>query len=454
MARKTSAAKAKSDKSTTAAAEAIAPVRPPNEWAEAMRQACVVASQKTGNTGVFVSDNADRIAIGIPFPSFAQEWFYHNTGFVLGRVNLSVGESGSCKSAFLFEQMRHHLTVPNSAVKYNFTEARDTPTLRKSIIGEHLIDGVIGPINCPSIEAWQDETTNVLKWLRDDYGKTKGPSSITFIGVDSMSGVTSQSTIDKIWEDGHASLQHPIDSNKINTYLKFLPSAVHDWPMSFVATNHVKFNIIPMPGGRTRREARIPGGDALKFHATTILEFHNEGPIKREDCSGGNRITLRMLKNSLGEKGKELQVDMLWWYIPTGAKGEDGREIKKQHTIFDWHTATCKLLAEHHASGKSEVGDVCAVEYSPSGRTAKCPKLGIKSWKPASEVGRLIAEDYSLMQRLRDFYGIHPVTPYRPGVPWKTQLEDAEKAGHLRTVAEGAAVEEDEADTIQNDTSS
>lgn len=419
------------------------------KFSEGFLDTCQEAEVNSGRPGLMVSSYADRIAIGLPFHSFSQQWFYHNTGYVLGRVALYVGESGSCKSAVTFDQMRLHLeSDPEAMAKYIFTESRDTPTLRKSIVTPEYQDRVVGPVICKSIQEWQTASTDILRWLNNSYDltKTDGPDACSILCTDSLVGVTAQSTVDNIWKNGCASPTFAIDANLINQYLKFLPGEVNQWPLSWVATNHVKFSIERTPQGRPYRVMRIPGGDALKFHATFVIEMQNHGPVNWDGCNGGHRITMKSLKNSLGERHKELEVEMLWWYHPTGRKDSDGQDIKEQVTAWDWHGASVKLLAGHLQDKKtSEVGDIVGdIIHSPANRSAKAPKFGFKAYASAAEIGKVIAEDAATMKALQSFYGIHPVTPFRSGVPWKIQLADAVALGQLRNVAEGASDDDDD----------
>lgn len=407
---------------------------PPDDDVDGLFHGMVRKAEGKLANGLPVGSGADAVVIGLPFRSFSQQWLHHNTGFALGRMTVYIGESGSCKTALQAETMRLHLEAsPQSEVIYNETEARDSRVLRMSIIGQENARYKSGRervirSKCDSIQEWQTRCTEPIRFLTDKYAKSDGPKDTYMVAVDSMTGVTSQQAIDKIEETGHASLTHAIDANLLNTYLKWVGGRVADWPLSFVATNHIKFNVEER-NGRTFRVPRIPGGDAIRFHATTILMLRGFGETDRQDVDGGYRVSISTYKNSLGERNKELEVEMNWWYQ------EDGSQV----TVWDWHAATAKLLGRHQADEKNfpDLRDVVDFpQFNPSARSCTCPRVGIKGRPaPFAEVGQAVAADAGLMADLHRYYGIHQVVPFRPGVPWRKQLLDAYAAGLTRAAA-------------------
>jgi len=358
--------------------------------------------------------------IGFPYDSLAEEWLMLNSGETLGRSNFVIGESGSGKSSYLFDRFRVYLSSTADAVAdYNLTEARDQRELRLSQVGAD-IDDRVHVRRCPSLEQWQRHLTKSAQLFRSEYGrpKSRGPTGFLISSVDSVTGVTSEKVIEGIEEVGHATLTHAIDANILTTYLKYIPNQVSLWPWIFTAVCHIKYDI-EKRGLYTVKVPRIPGGDTVRYHATSILLFKRIGAVEREDCDGGNKIVVKTFKNSLGIRDRELEVEMLWWF-------ENG----VQTTRWDWNTATTRLLLKHIRKDQPDLEDIVSFPIvHDQARACSCPKVGIRKPAPFAEIGAAINADATLRAEIRKFYGIHEVVPYRPDVPWFTQIEEAVAAG-------------------------
>lgn len=371
-----------------------------------------------------LSTQADRVLLGIPFPHFSQQWFFCTTAYVVGRVNLLVGPSGSLKSTFLCDLAKLHYDFsPDSLVCISPTESRDIPDLRRSIVGPEN-DDKIQLLPSSTIEEWQQVSTYTCRAIKENNTK-KGPYDPVLIGVDSLSGVTSQATVDSIEEDGYASVTFARDANIINTYLKCLPGRVAPWPISWVGVNHVKFQAENI-GGRIIQRPKIVGGDSLTFHSTVQIYQSMIRMLDRQNIGGGARVKLKTLKNSLGERQKELEVEVIWNYDEAGV----------QSTYFDWASASVELINGHGTkNGKySDVADIINFPtYNAGVRSCNCPALGIKKPIPLSEVGNALMADEAIVTQLHSFYGIHPVHPMQPGVDWREQVASALEAGSVFT---------------------
>lgn len=403
----------------------------------------VAADSRMGGTGAWVGTEAERVVIGLPLPAFSQQYLVRSDVYPLGRMAMFVGESGSCKSAFLSELIRWHLrdwregADPKVAVgrwKHILAEARDVPDLRASIVGRELINSSAFQLTdpCQSIEEWQDHITNCLLGFdeRFDKGAFCWPAGI---GLDSINGVTSQKVIDGIEETGHAELNYAIDANLINTYSKFIFAKIHNWPLSFVCTNHIRFQQDKF-GNKIRH---IPGCLNLRYNSTFIFDFKLASkPVERAGYTSGRKLTISTLKN-LGDHSS-LEVEMVWYHDEQG----------QQHTTWDWHGASIELLTSFTGNKGKEIQELTGLVRHPTQKSVTSTKLGMKKATSFNEAGKILSANPAFMRQLRVYFGIQERGVFRPGVPYSQQIEEAKALGHVTThnESEGAEAPEEEKD--------
>ena len=178
------------------------------------------AQNALGRGDIYVGNESQEIVIGLPFGAFSLRYLFQNDCFPLSRMTEIYGPSGSCKTALLFEIFRWHVDM-NGGYVYNHTEARDTPDLRTSIIGRDK-DKNFPSETCSSVEDWQRKITSWLKKSNEMFPSKGSCPFPVAIGVDSLTGVTTDSDISDIWETGSASIGFAKSANLINTYCKFM----------------------------------------------------------------------------------------------------------------------------------------------------------------------------------------------------------------------------------------
>ena len=360
-----------------------------------------------GRSDIYMGDESQAVVIGIPLKAFSLRYFFQNDCFPLSRMTELYGPSGSCKTALLFEMFKWHVDFSGGYV-YNLTEARDTPDLRSSIIGHEKDKGF--PTNkCGSVEEWQRSITLWLKQGRKLWPNLGGCPFPVAIGVDSLTGVTTESDISDIWEKNHASIGFAKGANLINTYCKFLFNELRVWPFSFIGVNHVK--ISKDRNGFNLK--RIPGGDALTYHAT--MKIYTNLKDKIEKLKESVRVVeLSMEKNSLSNAGENrvITVSMKWSVDDEG----------KQHTLWDWHEATIATILSMSATLKGKACDLLGLDnIDKSRKTADCSALGLTkaSW---TEIGQAIEDNNDLREALDKMHGIRKRTPFKIGVPYCDQM--------------------------------
>jgi hypothetical protein len=299
--------------------------------------------ENKARTGSLTGAEAERVCIGIPLAAFSLQYLHSSDVYPLGRMGMLVGESDSCKTAFMFEQKRWFLRALGGAAVYLLNEARDPADLRSSIVGPELLgDGrfkLEGP--CQSLEAWQRACTRLIQRFEGRFKDLGGCAFPLYLGLDSITGTTNERVIAKIDEDGCASIGFGQDANLLNIYSKFLFQRLYPWPISFVATSHIKFG----QDKYGNKVMKIPGGDSIRYASTYITLLKKIKDIERVDCAGGRRLELKMIK-SMGEH-RVISVDFTWIF-------EDG----VQYSTFDWHGATVELLAGFTGERRKPVEDL------------------------------------------------------------------------------------------------
>ncbi len=374
--------------------------------------AAQVSDAQAKNGGVLVGNEAERVCIGLPLRAFSLQYVHSSDVYPLGRMGMTIGESDSCKTAYLFEQMRWFLNAQDGGAVYELNEARDPADLRTSIVGKDQLDSgrfkLEGP--CESLEHWQRNVTAMLHQFENTFKIKGGCAFPVLIGLDSITGTTNERVIKNIDETGCAQLTFGQDANLLNQYAKYLFQRLYKWPIAFVCTNHIKYGTDKY----NNKIMRIPGGDELRYVSTYITHFQKEGKdIERRGLSGGRKLRMKLMK-SMGDH-RSILVEFVWYH-------ENGQ----QKSIWDWHGATVTMLDECSGDVGKEVKEICSIEdLSAAHRTAKCPTLGIRKATPYGEIGKALMEDAKVLRALQDYFGVKRRRVFEDGVPYVDQIRQA-----------------------------
>jgi hypothetical protein len=371
-----------------------------------------------GYSNVLVGTEAERVVIGLPLHAFALQYLFHSTVYPLGRMAMLIGESNTCKTAALHEIGRWHLNKSQGAYTYLLNEPRDSPDYRSSIIWDPEAESKrCQLLKCASMEEWQDHCSGWVTRFEESFKATGDVTFPMLLGLDSITGTTSQANINKMKEAGHAIANFPVDANLINMYMKWFPNRISAWPISFVTTSHVKFGVDQFGN----KQMRIPGGDALRYYSTYILLFKRGHGAQLQ---GRRRLEITSFKSSLGEDAQKLTVDLIWWYEENG----------KQHTVWDWHSATVDLLTSFPAQKQKAIDEIIYFDQVNATGSVVCKQLGFSKPTPKDEVGHAISLDAGLMKALREHFGIHERQVFQDNVSYAEQIRQAIKSGHLETI--------------------
>jgi hypothetical protein len=127
------------------------------------------------------------------------------------------------------------------------------------------------------------------------------------------------------------------------------------------------------------------------------------------------------MKNSIGERLKSVRVAMVWdWRF------HDDVADWRQHTYFDWHTATLDVLLRFEADKDSKkiwhaINDIVDINAASQGRYWST-RLSIPKEKPVRRhtFGKALDYDRAICRELFPLLGITRRPVFRPG----TRLED------------------------------
>jgi hypothetical protein len=251
-------------------------------------------------------------------------------------------------------------------------------------------------------------------------------------GVDSVVGKLSESSNDTIETTMHATRGHPVEALLISRWLKSFTTSIQGWPFHLVLVNQLGLRKNDVGA----IEKVMGGGKQLNFLSSFLWEMKKDGPPIRRKKVHGKQLRITCLKNSLGEDQRSITVDMLWWKKRDTWIDRDGVEVSgiRQHTIFDWDSATVTLLLHLAKDNKAlerqihEVVDLAPVTLAHSQRGIFSKRLGHKKDKdaiPLRAAGQLINQDFQIREGLRDLFGIQRGYIFEPGIDYRDQVDAA-----------------------------
>ncbi len=405
--------------------------------------------------GLVTTEQSEKMIIVLPLPSLAMRFLLQQDGITLGRNLMLVGLPGACKSAMLAEMYRWVLLNRGMAGHVE-TENKDSPDLRNSLLWynpklmrrlfyqpansqEEWMEAIIGWMT-----AAEKEFAKVIKKKREkqkkgeraeEYRKRTAARVVDtnpgwiypfIFGIDSLTAVSSDATIQDIRSKGHAERRFQIEAQYLSDFAKTLANLMRGKPIILASTNHLKPG--QDPNNATITVDNIPGGRAMRFMNTIELKMVKVGAGVKTAEYSGNRIQLINLKNSLGETGLRINVDMKWWWE---VDDETGEPI--QRTVWDWDTAAIDTLVsmKNWLSAKNwnalnEVVDIHVPQSGP--RTFWSKELGIPSSSPVrfDEAGRILEERQDILDAIYPILHIKHRTRFTPGVDY-TDLQELMK---------------------------
>ncbi len=391
------------------------------------------ASKRLGTNQFYVGSATDEIAVGIPLPALSLRYLFQSTVYPLSRFAVVTGLQGSGKSPFIYEVFRwHRMSCGTSALLE--CEQKDSPTLRASILN-YDDEACLPPQKCFSQEDWQKGLTTLIDTYQEGMEGTEaspGPGRIYpfCIGIDSLSAKSSQESIDKIFENGFADRSFPVEALKLAGFIRAWPQRLADWPISVVATNHLKLG----KDDQMRVTRNSPGGGAPKFQESYEIEMSFVQDVRRASYEG-IEVSITTRKNSLGPSRRKINTRLLWSNRVVEIPGVDDDEkpsyVSVQRTYWDWHTTSMEILLEFKEKNKNVWGQIeKMLDLHPEkskGNVVWSEALGIERENalPYAKAAEILESRTDIMEYIHAVLAIeeHPV--FQPGIDFRQQLEQS-----------------------------
>lgn len=408
--------------------------RQPSIWVGSQRDASLdsmfaaiatAVSDQTGMDGILLGDIADKTIVGLPFPALVLRYLFQSVVLPLGRIIQLAGMFGSCKSAFLYEIMRWHASYGGGSALAE-CENKDASQMRSGIMeyNEMWLRRIeFGPAD--TLQEWQKFLTSNLLQFKTVMDAPGGPGRTIPIcmGIDSLTATDSETEIAKVEEAGHSSLGYATQANLITRFMRQgVVKHLRGYPFTIVGTNHLKISMEQSQPGV--KMTKTPGGEAVNFMATFLVEMQRIKDISTQDYDG-IRVKIKMAKNSVGPSRKTAEAQLLWWQAPDPGTGNF-----RQRFVWDWDTASVELLlsftdpkSKNKTLGKS-LQDIHGI-VRDSASTSHSRVLGIHSPVPHRVVGQALEHRPDLLDAMYPLLGISKYSVFQPGMDYRQMLVQA-----------------------------
>lgn len=388
-----------------------------------------------GSERGFIASDSAKFATGVPLKELSLMYLLGLNIFPLAKCVGIAGKAGSCKSALGFDFVRRLCEYNGYAAMLETEAGKVSEILVRSIIQDKYINaGRFSITPCTSIDEVQGA---LLKYTEGFKVNDPGASIPMEFLIDSLTGNDTDEAIEKLDKEGHTGRGFAISALSWSTYFKMFPQKLMGWPIGLIYINHMKESPPPPGQGHLPPKKRTPGGDSQWFHAsiyiyTTVVK---EGRAATRDvvndtidCPNEYR-TIRLFteKNSLAPGKKALMVDMVWYWDEEG----------KQHTYWDWETATAELVAKFQAGDsdtpvpvRKELREICDLTCTKGRYTSE--RLCLDDVNGVT-IGNAIHNTPELMTQLVKFFHIstYPIVPCPPlnehGIPIPKPVEKEKK---------------------------
>jgi RecA/RadA recombinase len=411
--------------------------RQPSIWVGNQRDASLdsmfaaiatAVSDQTGMDGILLGDVVDKTIVGLPFPALVLRYLFQSVVLPLGRIVQLAGKFGSCKSALLYEIMRWHASYGGGSALAE-CENKDASMMRAGIMeyNEMWLRRIeFGPAD--TLQEWQKFLTSNLLQFKTVMDAPGGPGRTIPIcmGIDSLTATDSETEIAKVEEAGHSSIGYATQANLITRYMRQgVVKHLRGYPFTIVGTNHLKNSMeqSPVPGVKL---TKTPGGDAVNFMATFLLEMERVKDIATQDYDG-IRVKIKMAKNSIGPSRKTAEAQLLWWQAPDPNTGNF-----RQRFVWDWDTASVELLLSFTdpKSKNRTLGNAMKEIHGivrDTASTSHSRVLGYDSPVPHRVLGAALERRLDLLDALYPMLGISKYSVFQPGLDYRVMLEQATK---------------------------
>lgn len=315
------------------------------------------AEQAFGKERCYVAADHEARQLVMPIRPLSLQWLIESNGWPVGRFTQSGGAFGSHKSCFIFQLIAWFLEAQGFCCLID-TENKTSDSLLRSMIPPEYFDPQ-SPLkkrflvlNATSVEEWQRMITNYFNNLQEFSKKTRRkPDFASFLAVDAMLGVDSESGLEHIKTEGQAMGKTFSEAPLlISQFTKGFTGNLIGWPITLHFSHHEKANMGTVGTHR-------PGGSSVDYHASLDIKFKKGGThvlgtehsIERPKLDGlqGRPVTMTVRKSSMGSDGNQMTVLFYWKYI-------ENRQI----SWWDWDGTTSMVLYQNQAA----IRDIAKIE--------------------------------------------------------------------------------------------
>ena len=323
--------------------------------------------------GGFTVREIEQVVKGIYIPDYAERWVRDSNVYLLGMVEMHVGEFGSGKSTQLMRMGRIFLDA-GGLFFYVETEGKMTPAFVRATMGDRADNKRFTVIEARSMgddggdrkrkerrtkteEEIDAEAAGEFGWFKIVYDvigfvSANCPEAPVLIGVDTvMSAPTEEHRQEFDRSEGQmrsASTKQMRRAKVLKDWLEGVYAKLRGSNVLLACTNHVT-EAINLDGAPVygKPETRWTGGSALGQRSAVIMEYKrgHAGESSVETQSSAVKISVR--KNSSGTGKRSLKVTFDYRHLT----GEDGKPVlapngdRVRVVNWRWDQATVDLLS-------------------------------------------------------------------------------------------------------------
>jgi RecA/RadA recombinase len=380
--------------------------------------------------------DAGRLIVGMPWPSLCLEYLTYNTVCPFEKFLQIYGPSGIGKSGLTFEFMRMIRRLGGIG-NYLEHETKFNGDWAASTMGWERADS-LGVKQCDSPEEWQAMLLLCIQKIQNIMEpKTKGTRGSgrtwPWLGIiDSLTAKLSKESQDKIAAAGFAGRGHPVEALSITRYLQGSAHRLRGWPFLVITVNHEKLK----KDERGMPDNTRAGGKHVDFQGSFQLALRRIGKINYKDHSG-NKMQIKVDKNSYGPDNRKIVVDVLWWDTLLDldtmrpATPESENVEMRQVTRWDWHGATVRMIVNMDGQIGTDCRRVTGLRKKTE-RQAYSTLLGVPKTQacPYHKLGARLMANMDMVEELRDMLQIRRRKVFVPGVEYTKQILSAKQLAY------------------------
>jgi len=324
------------------------------------------AQKKFGRENCYMAKDHWVRQFGVPLPSLALQYMFCVENLPFGRFYGFSGPTQSFKSSICFWLLRNIMSYGGLGLLVE-TERKVSDTLMEGIIGKYL--NAMQQYNATSLEQGQDMITYAL----DFYKKTAVQRHLPYgICWDSLRGVLSEATSDKISKEGHYSKSYSAEAHALSPYFAKMVEELSFWPMLLFFVQHEKNKQQEGYGGGGGQAKSTLGGEAPRFHSTVLTRSR----VVKSPIEGALNpyadVDFKTVKNNLGILGRRCAAT-----IHFHQRFDEAMGMNVHNYFFDWAKADCDCLTSDKLENKAGVKEVINLEEHSSNKGYyRCKELG------------------------------------------------------------------------------